>query len=667
MTNHVACNDLNTINGILDVSGIGLWEIFVDTKTGIGSMHCNANMLQLLALDKHLPAEECYLWWYNRIDDSYKEHVSEAVGKMITDRTTLEIEYPWHGPNSLMYVRCRGSATSITDEKIHLSGYHQDISELYNTKIQLQQQLTNFEMSCELGNYAVFELQHSFGANSVNAVRIIANKNFSSMFELPTIMISSAEWDLIGSYFKSEMQESWQALLDYNSWEIDCTIKSEFLCKVGESETKWLSLTYKAIRDANSKLRLIGYLKDITNQKEREIALEEAKKSAESANIAKSTFLANMSHEIRTPMNAVLNFAKFMEETDLTPMQLDYVQKIHSSGSLMLNILNDILDFSKIEANKLSLEFHPYNTKEEFKIIYGMLEQWIEEKDISFAETFSEEIPLYVVGDALRVRQILINLLNNAIKFTPTGGKINLELTKTKTIDDVVWVRFQLSDSGIGMTEEQLGRLFTAFTQADPSITRRFGGTGLGLTICHMLVGLMGGKIEVESTVNVGTTFIVEIPFRCASEEEITRLELEKQTSAKDYKFPGLNCLIAEDNIINQQVILALLSSLKVTTCMVNNGQEALDMFAKRDDFDCIFMDIQMPVMDGYTATQKLRSLDNDKAKNIPIFALTANAMRGDNAKSIAHGMNTHLTKPLNKLEICQALAEYFPKFIEGK
>ena len=667
MINTTAYSDISTVNGILDVSGLGLWEIFIDCKTGVASMHCNKNMLQLLALEEHIPPEECYLWWYNRIDDSYKKYITETIEKIIGDRTTLEIEYPWHRPDSLTYVRCRGSVISVTDEKIHVTGYHQDISELYNAKIQLQQQVTNFELGCEIGNYAVFELQYSSGVNCANTVPIIANKNFSKMFDLPTILIGLDEWDLVGSYFQPEMQKKWQTLLDYNTWKIDAKLKSEFTCQINEGEIRWLSLTCKVTRDVNLKLRLIGYIKDITDQKARELALETAKENAESANIAKSMFLANMSHEIRTPMNAVLNFAKFMEETELTEIQSDYVYKIHSSGSLMLNILNDILDFSKIEANKLSLELRPYHTRKEYKVIYAMLEQWIKEKNITFTETLSEDIPAYLVGDALRVRQILINLLNNAIKFTPMDGKITLEMTKAQTVGEFVWIKFKLSDSGIGMTDEQLGRLFTAFTQADPSIARRFGGTGLGLTICHMLVGLMGGKISVESSVNIGTTFVVEIPFRCATKEEITEIEIEAQTPFKDYKFSGLSCLVAEDNIINQQVILALLSSLKVTTCIANNGQEALDIFAKRDDFDCIFMDIQMPIMDGYTATQKLRELGTDKSNNIPIFALTANAMRGDNTKSIASGMNTHLTKPLNKLEICQTLAEYFPQFIETK
>jgi PAS domain S-box-containing protein len=554
----------------------------------------------------------------------------------------------------------------------------------------------------------------------------------------------------------------------------------------------------------------IEALRDITDRKQMEEKLRQAQEAAEAASKAKGDFLANMSHEIRTPMNAILGMAHLALKTELTPKQRDYLDKIRTAGNSLLGIINDILDFSKIEAGKLEMEAVAFNLDEVLENLANLITVKAHEKEgLEVLFSTGPGVPRALVGDPLRVGQVLINLANNAVKFTERG-EIVVSSELVKAGEKTVEVKFAVRDTGIGLTEEQRGRLFESFSQADTSTTRKFGGTGLGLAISKRLVEMMGGRIWVESVPGQGSTFCFTAVFGVGREESRTRhtpppdlrglrtlvvddnstsreilqgtlesfsfevtlaasgeeglAEFEKSLSGQgydlvvmDWKMPGIdgietarriknlqglrrmpriilvtaygreeimrqaermgldgflikpvspsvmfdtimqafghdaprelrtgtekeleaaaheklagaNVLLVEDNEINQQVAMEILSGAGVTVTVACNGQEALDL-VRANAYDAVLMDVQMPVMDGYAATRRIRELEAKQPSptsdlqpppgRLPIIAMTAHAMAGDQEKSIAAGMNDHITKPIDPGQLFGTLAKW--------
>ena len=391
-------------------------------------------------------------------------------------------------------------------------------------------------------------------------------------------------------------------------------------------------------------------VRDVTHEEEIKAKLLDAKKRAEEANLEKSSFLANMSHEIRTPMNGIIGLTHLVLQSNLDEKQKNYLQKIDDSAKLLLEIINDILDLSKIEAKKLELEKRDFTMYDILTSVENLLSFKAQEKGLDFQIDCLCECEAKLHGDSLRISQILINLLNNAIKFTDKG------FVKLHILYQDMLCRFEVTDSGIGMTQEQQEKLFQAFIQADVSTTRKYGGTGLGLNISKHLVELMHGKIWVESEYGRGSKFIVEIPL-----EEGTKTPQaveEKKYTEEDLKaFAGTKILLVEDNKTNQLLILGLLDESELEIDIANNGQEAVDMF-RANSYALILMDIQMPVMNGYEATAHIRAQDQE----IPIIALTANAMSEDIAKTKEAGMNTHLGKPLDMQHFYKTLFQFLTK-----
>jgi PAS domain S-box-containing protein len=397
----------------------------------------------------------------------------------------------------------------------------------------------------------------------------------------------------------------------------------------------------------------VGSVEDITERKMMLEQLQKAVVQANAATQAKSEFLANMSHEIRTPMNAIIGLARLCLGTDLTSKQRDYIEKVFYSGQSLLGIINDILDFSKIEAGKLEMENIPFSLQEVLSRTQSMMEPKAEEKGLALIIEF-DPIPGRLVGDPLRLNQVLLNLVSNAIKFTAQGQvKINVNLLETH--EDFLRLEFSVKDSGIGMSPEQTGKLFQSFVQADTSITRQFGGTGLGLAISKNLVELMQGQIRVESELGQGTRFYFDAMFgRAPADTREEHRDAYRISTLKELQ--GIKVLVAEDNLINQQVAQEILTQAGMQVTIANNGLEAIDM-AQQEKFDVILMDMQMPVMDGVTATMAITRLED--YKDIPIIAMTANAMEVDREECFKAGMVDHVPKPVDPEDLFASLLRW--------
>lgn len=382
--------------------------------------------------------------------------------------------------------------------------------------------------------------------------------------------------------------------------------------------------------------------------------LKTAKDEAERNSFLKSLFLATMSHEIRTPMNGIIGVTDLLKQTELSDEQIDLVNIIYISGNNLLTIINDILDFSKIEAGQVKLEKARFNIRKIVNEIIKLLEIRAKEQEDELSADMAEEIPKLVIGDPLRLKQIIINLVNNAIIFTKKG-KVKIKATFVSEVDNGKQkIRFEIEDTGIGISKEGKKRLFKSFSQISESTQRQYGGTGLGLAISKNLTELMEGEIGVESEEGKGSTFWFTAVFEKTSQKEEDKgEEKEKKKEGKEPdKDQKLKILLVEDNKINQKVAMASLKPFGHEVELADNGAKAFDK-VKENDYNVILMDIQMPVMDGFTATTKIREFEkeNDKPKS-KIVALTANALKEDREKCFDAGMDDFITKPFKRQDI---------------
>ncbi len=402
----------------------------------------------------------------------------------------------------------------------------------------------------------------------------------------------------------------------------------------------------------------IESIRDITEQKQAEDLLIEAKEAAEAAARSKSDFLANMSHEIRTPLNAVLGLTGLLLNTDLNAQERDYVETVRSSGNTLLSVINEILDFSKIEGGKMELECLPFHLHECIAVAVDLVKAAADQKGLVMKYGLDEAIPAYFKGDVTRLRQVLVNLLSNAVKFTHAGTiEIYVTAKPIQTTNSRLYeLHFSISDTGIGIPDEKLDRLFQSFSQVDSTTTRKYGGTGLGLAISRRLVELMGGEIWVVSRPKLGSTFHFTIPAEEAEEISIPvdSCATRVKTHPRQGKAGTLRILLAEDNAINQMVAIQMLKRLGYSADVAGNGLEVLQAI-ERQPYDVVLMDVQMPEMDGLMAAQEIRKL---WPKGPRIIAITAYALKGDRERCLAAGMDDYISKPIVIEELRRVLED---------
>ena len=433
------------------------------------------------------------------------------------------------------------------------------------------------------------------------------------------------------------------------------TFSMDYRLRRHDGEYRWIQDDGCPRYDLNgSFIGYIGYCLDITERKLMEEELQQAKVAADSANIAKSQFLANLSHEIRTPLNGVICMAQLLESTDLTTEQQEYLHVLRASGLNLAQLIGDVLDLSKIESHYVFIENRNFDLKTEINNAVDSQLFRAHDKGLTFSLLIDPDVPLLLIGDSLRLRQIINNLVSNAIKFT-LHGSVTLHISKEALDGQQATLRFLVKDSGIGIAPDKLESIFEPFRQADISTTRRFGGTGLGLTISGQLVELMGGGIHVESVEGEGSTFWFTLPLsvqpvtKAANHVSIVENELP---AANFQNSTNKNILLVEDDLSNQFGIMKLLEKSGHHVTLANNGFEAMELLEK-NDFDLVLMDCNMPVMTGYDTTKHIRDLTSKvRQHSVPIIALTGCALTDDRDKCLNVGMNGYLSKPISKVDL---------------
>ncbi len=731
-------------------------------------------------------------WFDHFIPKRDIEEVKEAFNYIVTDRAEL-VEY-YKNPilNSKGQERLISwHNTLLKDDNgkiLAVISSGEDVTEKEATERMLRESEERLRVISEYANTGI-------AMSDKEGFIVYANKAFLDM-------VKYTREELYGKHFgifthPDYMEQELGYLKDLVEGKIE-SYRMEKQYITAKGDTLWVDLTVSCIRDTNGEiLHHVGVVIDISDRKRIEFELKEAMKQAESSNRAKSEFLANMSHEIRTPMNAIIGLGHLALQTDLTPKQRDYLTKINSSAQSLLGIINDILDFSKIEAGKLEIEKTRFNLSDILKNIGDMSSVRAEEKGLEIMFSIDSSVPRSLIGDPLRLSQILTNIVNNAIKFTERGEIVVAVKTK-ELYEGRVVIEFSVSDTGIGMTDEQMAKLFEPFRQADSSTTRKYGGTGLGLSIVKRLVDLMNGSLWVKSTYGVGSVFSFAIPFELAQDEQVScpilpaeiygmkalvvddnsisreilketlqsfsfrvdtassgreaieMVEAEGEDPYKiilmDYRMPdldgietaailsekgvggnrktiimvtafgreeirqkaqsvgikgfltkplqpstllnsifevfgtdkvyedfnyrfdhkkakpfthleGCKVLLVEDHLINQQVASEMLKKVGMVVDIAQNGQEALLKAKNSGPYDAILMDIQMPIMDGYEATRRIRQIEG--LRQIPIIAITAHAMTEERDKCLEAGMNGHVAKPFNPEDLLSTLSTH--------
>ena len=474
---------------------------------------------------------------------------------------------------------------------------------------------------------------------------------------------------IINAFMSEEHKAAMREFLDINTLSERLQGINTVATEYRNPDGRWFQARFIVKRrDEQGAVHEVLYVaRDYTDEKEKELSqkrqLAQALEAAQQASKAKSTFLNSMSHDIRTPMNAIIGFTSLAQAHITEQKQVqDYLTKISTSGTHLLNLINDILDMSRIESGTVKLEEKPVHLPDFLKDLCTMIQGLVNAKNQSLIINMQDVIHEDVITDKLRLNQVLINIAGNAVKFTPSGGEIIVGLIeKNCSLNDCATYEFSVKDNGIGMSQEFIGHIFDTFSREHNSTVSGIQGTGLGMAITKNIVDMMGGDIQVESEEGKGSVFRVTINMRLA-EEPVADEAAIQEAAAKNHDYSGKRVLLVEDNELNREIATAILEEMGMVVASVGDGDEAVAAIvnAEADKYDLVLMDIQMPKMDGYTATREIRTLRDNRKANIPIVAMTANAFYEDRQRAFASGMNGHIIKPISIKGIAEALDTIF-------
>ncbi len=637
------------LNEAQQIAKLGSWNLNLRT----GELEWSDEIYELFELEKeqHIPTYEGFLNAIHpedraKVDEAYQYSVEHHTSYNYVHRLLMvdgRVKYVSE-QGETMYapdgqpIQSRGTVHNITEEILLQESLKEKNLQLSQTANQLQLATQAAGIGIWFYNLAT----HTFSAD-LKVLEI-----FEMSLDLVDVQLAFEEWT--------------------SRCHLDDVEKTVELLLTSVKKLQPLEVTYRIVVPSGIKyiycaarikygkdgsvLGVVGITQDVTANKTLEESRIMAKEAAERANKSKSDFLANMSHEIRTPLNGVIGLTELLLQTQLNPLQREYLEKSDIASKALLSVLNNILDYSKIEAHKLLLEVITFNLDDIMNNLHAMLSYKAERKQLSFETYIDDNVPRMLLGDPLRLQQILSNLAVNALKFTEKGF-VRISITSTPQ-EDQEKLTFTISDSGIGISDEDQALLFQPFSQVDTSFTRKYGGSGLGLMITKELVDLMGGEITVHSVSGKGSTFTFTIvlhpapTFMSESTQDLTHPPLPNHKP--------LHLLLVEDNELNQLVATERLKQMGITYTIANNGQEAVEC-VQHEEFDAILMDLQMPVMDGLEATKEIRKLPGKAT--IPIIALSAAVLQDDLKLAIQAGMNDHIAKPIEKAVLQNVLAKW--------
>ena len=654
---------------IMTGAGFGIWSVENIEGQPLW-MRANAKMAELLGICdvSVMSPEEMYDFWFNRIKPEAKESVMASIDRMKSGKVE-EVTYLWEHPAiGDRYMRFTGSGKAVDGKGYVLNGYCSDVTGLVNK--EKEQQKAMARMGAEIQR--AYEVVKFVSRSCTSIYRI--NMQDGRLMHVSTVneKVHNAlgnEGDARERFLefceklvKPEWREEMLAFtnLDWvrEQLKTQSIIKHEFEC----SACGWVIGSFVAGKrgDDGYCTEVVWTTVDVNEQKKKELsqlnALEDAKRAAVEANRAKSSFLLNMSHDIRTPMNAIIGFTGLLEKHQEEPeRRQDYLNKLKESSTLLLGLINNVLEMSRIEKGHLDLDIQACGVEQMYDMFCSVFLDMMIQKGITFCHSMDVEHE-FLFCDPIKVRDVVLNLLSNAYKYTPSGGKVELYFREVPCEEEgFAIIETVVKDNGLGMSAEFIPHMFEEFSREHNTTDVKVEGTGLGMPIVKNLLDLMGGTIEVESELGKGTTFKVYIKHRIAKKSDVINVDMP---DVSDVDFRGRRILLAEDNDLNAEITMEVLKDIDFVVERAEDGQICVEMIdvAPAGYYDLILMDIQMPRMNGYEATRIIRQMKDKEKANITILAMTANAFEEDKREAIESGMNAHLSKPIEVEKLIKTL-----------
>ena len=654
---------------IMTGAGFGMWS--VENIEGHPLwMRANAKMAELLGICdvSVMSPEEMYDFWFNRIKPEAKESVMASIDRMKSGKVE-EVTYLWEHPAiGDRYMRFTGSGKAVDGKGYVLNGYCSDVTGLvYKEK---EQQKAMARMGAEIQRaYEVVKFV-SRSCTSIYRINLLTGR-----YEQVSTILKEVN-DLLGAEGDAReglltlcekiVKPEWKnAMLAFTNldWVREQLKTQPIVKREFEGNIRgWAIASFVAGKrgDDGYCTEVVWTTVDVNEQKKKELsqlnALEDAKRAAVEANRAKSSFLLNMSHDIRTPMNAIIGFTGLLEKHQEEPeRRQDYLNKLKESSALLLGLINNVLEMSRIEKGHLDLDVQACGVEQMYDMFCSVFLDMMIQKGITFCHSMDVEHE-FLFCDPIKVRDVVLNLLSNAYKYTPSGGKVELYIREVPCEEEgFAIIETVVKDNGLGMSAEFIPHMFEEFSREHNTTDVKVEGTGLGMPIVKSLLDLMGGTIEVESELGKGTTFKVYIKHRIAKKSDVINVDMP---DVSDVDFRGRRILLAEDNDLNAEITMEVLKDIDLIVERAEDGQRCVEMIdaAPAGYYDLILMDIQMPRMNGYEATRIIRQMKDKEKANITILAMTANAFEEDKREAIESGMNAHLSKPIEVEKLIKTL-----------